>query len=296
MELEYPRIPLEYWTAFKAVVDCGSYALAAEALNKSQSSVSYAIARLNEQLPRPVLALKGRRAELTEAGEVLYRHASQLIGQARTMEDLARSMEAEFEAEVTIALDILLQVAELACALEKFSLEFPHTRVRILETSLTGTVEALIDKQADLVIGARVPPGYPGRPLRPVRLLPVAAPQHQVFTLARVGDMELRQFRQVVVRDTGQRAQTDSGWLEAERRWTVSHFYSSISLVKSGVGFAFVPVKWIEEDLSAGVLREITMDGECIREVPLFLMHGAAETEGPATRALGQILAAELGQ
>ena len=50
-----PRISLDQWAAFKAVVDAGSFALAAEALNKSQSSVSYAIARLQEQLPRPVL-------------------------------------------------------------------------------------------------------------------------------------------------------------------------------------------------------------------------------------------------
>ena len=46
-----PRISLEQWLAFKTVVDCGSYALAAEALNKSQSSVSYAVSRLNDQLP-----------------------------------------------------------------------------------------------------------------------------------------------------------------------------------------------------------------------------------------------------
>ena len=32
-----PRITLEQWLTFKTVVDAGSYALAAETLNKSQS-------------------------------------------------------------------------------------------------------------------------------------------------------------------------------------------------------------------------------------------------------------------
>ena len=63
--MKSPRISLEQWAAFKAVVDEGSFARAAEALNKSQSSVSYAIAKLNEQLPSPVLELYGRIAVLT---------------------------------------------------------------------------------------------------------------------------------------------------------------------------------------------------------------------------------------
>ena len=57
-----PKISLEQWAAFKAVVDEGSFAKAAEALNKSQSAVSYAIAKLEEQLPTPVLTQQGRRA------------------------------------------------------------------------------------------------------------------------------------------------------------------------------------------------------------------------------------------
>ena len=86
--MKTPKISLEQWLAFKTVIDTGSYALAAEALNKSQSSVSYAIGRLNDQLPEPVLSLRGRKAELTEAGRVLYRHAEHLIEQAAQTESV----------------------------------------------------------------------------------------------------------------------------------------------------------------------------------------------------------------
>ena len=41
-----PRITLEQWRCLVAVVDEGGYAQAAEALNKSQSSVTYAVQKL----------------------------------------------------------------------------------------------------------------------------------------------------------------------------------------------------------------------------------------------------------
>jgi DNA-binding transcriptional LysR family regulator len=106
--MRIPRISLDQWLAFKAVVDTGSYPLAAENLNKSQSAISYAIANLNEQLPKPWLQLKGRKAELTDAGSVLCRYAEQLINGANGAESIAKSMAMGFAAEVVIAVDALV--------------------------------------------------------------------------------------------------------------------------------------------------------------------------------------------
>lgn len=304
--MKIPRITLEQWLTFKTVVDSGSYALAAEALHKSQSSVSYAVSRLNAQLPRPVLTLNGRKAALTAEGEVLYRHASQLLKQAREMEDIAGSMAMEFEAEVTVALDTLLEISRLNCSLETFSQRFPHTRIRILETSLSGTLEALLEERADLVIGATIPVGFSGELLTTISMIPVASPDHPLFnpmaSAARtdspepfqVDEVELRSYRQVVLRDSGQKARRDSGWLEAEQRWTVSHFSSSISVIGAGLAFGFLPRNWIETELHQGSLREIPLRGGYSRHIPLYLMMANRNLAGPATRALADILKQDL--
>ena len=126
-----PKITLEQWQTFRCVVDEGSFARAAEALNKSQSSISYAIGQLNAQLPQPVLRIEGRRSVLTEAGKVLYRHAEQLLKQASDAEAVARSLAMGFESEVTIAIDSLQDVGALASSFARFSDQFPHTRVRV---------------------------------------------------------------------------------------------------------------------------------------------------------------------
>jgi|FLOH01.1.fsa_nt_gi DNA-binding transcriptional LysR family regulator len=298
-----PRISLDQWLAFKTVVDSGSYAMAAEALNKSQSSISYAINRLNQQLPQPVLALNGRKAVMTEAGQVLYRYAEQLLRQSRDAEAVAASLAMGFEAEVIVALDALLNIESLICAFEQFSQQFPHTRIRVLETSLSGTSEALLEAKADLVLGPVLPTGFSGTPLMQISMLPVVAPGHPLLTHSAgkspkvgsvhgpdVSELELRAHRQVVLRDTGARREQDAGWLQAEQRWTVSHFSSSIALIKSGLAFGFLPRNWIDRELAAGELVQIPLQQNVERVIPLYLMLADRHAAGPATKALHEII------
>ena len=285
--MKNPRISLEQWLTFKTVVDSGSYSMAAEALNKSQSSISYAISRLKEQLPQPVLSLHGRKAVLTEAGQVLYRHAQQLLSQASDTEAVARSLALGFESEVSIAVDVLVEIGSLICAFEEFSREFKHTRIRVLETSLSGTSEALLDKSADLVIGSYPPPGFRATPLMQVNMIPVAAPTHPLVQgRSTVSELELRSTRQIVLRDTGIHREQDAGWLQAEQRWTVSHFSTSIKLLKSGLAFAFIPHNWIEEELARGELALIPLEHKMNRVVQMHLMLADNQAAGPATKAL----------
>ncbi|MCP3291660.1 helix-turn-helix domain-containing protein, partial [Aeromonas hydrophila] len=63
-----PKSTFEQWRIFQAVVDCGGYAQAAEALNKSQSSLNHAVAKLQQSLGVALLEVRGRKAVLTPAG------------------------------------------------------------------------------------------------------------------------------------------------------------------------------------------------------------------------------------
>src|SRR5258706_5269046 len=69
----YMNVTLEQWKALISVVDSGGYEKAAEALHKSQSSVTYAVQKLQSQLGVKAFEVKGRKAVLTPTGEFLYR-------------------------------------------------------------------------------------------------------------------------------------------------------------------------------------------------------------------------------
>lgn len=291
--MKLPRISLEQWAAFKAVVDEGSFANAAEALNKSQSSVSYAIARLNDLLPSPVLELSGRKAVLTREGKVMYRRATQLLAQADAAEQTAQLLARGIESEIVLAIDGLLEPGQLIPILDRFSSMYPMTRLRLLETQLSGTTEALLEKKADIVLGNQVPVGHLGTPLKSIRMVAVAHPDHplcQADANAGINEWELRTWRQVVPRDSGTRREQDAGWLGSEQRWTVSHFSTSLKVLRAGLAFAFVPYDWVARDIESGVLKIVPLGLGAERQLPIYMMMASSDSCGPATSALASLL------
>src|SRR5262249_48550382 len=100
-----PRTSLEQWAVLAAVIDQGGFAQAAAHLHRSQSAVSYTVARLQEALGVPLLAIEGRKAVLTPHGEVLLKRARPLLKDMGTVESLARQLEKGWESELRLVVD-----------------------------------------------------------------------------------------------------------------------------------------------------------------------------------------------
>ena len=295
MQNPIPKITLEQWRTLQAVVDHGGFAEAAEALNRSQSSISYAIARLQDQLPTPALVRNGRKAELTEAGAVLLRRSRALVDEALGIERLAQSLAEGWEAEIRLAADIIFPPHLLLETLGGFAAScraLAHeTRVQIIESVLSGTTEALLTREADLAITGQVPPGFMGQPLIQVHFIAVTHRDHLLQHLGRqVTTQDLKAHRQLVVRDSGLMRKQDSGWLGAEQRWTVSHMKTSIQALKQNLGFAWVPREHIQDELKDGLLCPINLVEGGTRTIQLYLVFADYDSAGPGTRELARIL------
>lgn len=286
-----PKISLEQWAAFRAVVEEGSFAKAADKLNKSQSSISYTLGQLAAQLPVPALEISGRKAQLTAAGQVFYRQACSLLDAATALEAGAVRLAQGWEGEVTLAIDALVPlqpVLEACCRLEK---ENPATRVRLLETSLSGTDEALLSRQCQLAIMPRVPPGFWPQSLGAISMVPVVSSQHPLAQQAEPIDQQvLRRYRQIVLRDTGIKREQNAGWLGSEQRLTTSHFATSCAAVSAGLGFAFLPEHWVKEGVEQGQLKIITLQDSKPRVIELSLVKADGELAGKASQFLSRAL------
>ncbi|MBD1387984.1 LysR family transcriptional regulator [Neiella sp. HB171785] len=286
-----PRISLEQWATFQAVIDCGSFAKAAEKLNKSQSAVSYIISKMEQQLPTPALTQRGRKAVLTEAGEVLYRHASNLLAQAQALEQHASYLASGWQAEVTIAVDAVVDMAPIVAGIAAFSQAHPDTRIRILETTLSATDDALLERQADVVYAVRVLPGFLGKPVATSSMICVASPNHPLTQLNRsVSSDDLRQHRQLVIRDSGVRRPVDAGWLQAEQRWTVTYFGTAIDIVKQGLGFAFIPTSHIRKELQDAELVAVPLAFDAKKSLVVNRVLALQEQANPAVVALANAI------
>src|SRR5574339_102199 len=102
-----PRITLDQWAALVAVVESGGYAAASERLHRTQSTVTYTIKKLEDQLGLKAFELRGRRAVLTPAGEVRYRRGKALLDDAARVERAAASLARGWEPELRLAVDIV---------------------------------------------------------------------------------------------------------------------------------------------------------------------------------------------
>jgi DNA-binding transcriptional LysR family regulator len=278
-------VTLDQWQSLICVVDEGGYAAAAEAMGKSQSAVSYAVQKLEANLDAKVFTLEGRRSVLTPVGKTLYKRAKQLLDDANHLEDAGRKLSRGDEAIVRIAVDTLFPIERLLRCIDAAHKRFTATQFEILELTLSGPNEALLQGKAEIAITGFDPPGMPIRHVATVTLLTVAAINHPLQQLQQpLTKADLKKHRQIVVKDSGQKTNRDAGWLGAEQRITVNNGYTAAAVVRNGMGFASAPIQLIQADIDAGLVKPLVLSDGGSREVRLSLVLADPDYAGPATR------------
>jgi DNA-binding transcriptional LysR family regulator len=280
------KTTLEQWTVLAAVVDHGGFAQAAAALNRSQSAVSYSVARLQESLEVPLLRVEGRKSVLTVHGRTLLARARGVIQELQTVEALARSLGQGWEPELKLVVDAAFPRTLLLDTIAQLQKSCPTTQIQLADAVLSGAEEAITEGLADVVITSRVPSGHLGDRLLEVEFVAVARPDHALFALRRALSTEdLVRHVQVVVRDSGAARRRDDGWLGAEHRFTVSSMEASLATLLAGLAYAWLPRHMVAEPLLAGRLRRLPLISGGSRLVPLYVVLVRPELAGPATRA-----------
>ena len=294
---------LSQWSALQAVVDEGSFQKAASKLHRSQSSVSYAVQTLQENLGVNLLEVQGRKAQLTEAGEALLRRSRSLTSMAQDIEQYAINLKQGWEAEVHLSFEAIYSFSDLMQVMAKFESKSRGTRVQLHETVLSGSSEVITQKKVDVAITPSIPQGFLGHKLGSMQLILVAHPLHPLVeagnkiesqiesqTENNIEESELVQHLQIVIRDSGTGEPTKGGWLKAEKRWTVGHFATAVALLKGGAGFAWIPKSLIEKELGLGELKPINLVHRASFELPFYLVVPNPTSLGPAAQLLAQII------
>jgi DNA-binding transcriptional LysR family regulator len=280
------KTTLEQWAVLAAVVDEGGFAQAALALNRSQSAVSYSIARLQESLDLPLLAVEGRKSVLTPHGQTLLARGRALVKELDTLEQLASSLKRGWESELKLVVDAAFPRARLLGVIAELQRTCPRTQIQLADVVLSGAEQAIIEGGADLVVTSRVPPGYLSDWLLDVDFVAVAHPEHALFQLERELTVDdLVRHVQSVVRDSGTSQPRDEGWLGAERRFTVSSMDASLATVSAGLAYAWLPEHILTEPLRSGALKRLPLVTGASRQVALHIVLLHSNLLGPAARA-----------
>jgi DNA-binding transcriptional LysR family regulator len=291
-----PKITLDQWRAFIAVVEARGYARAAKNVHKTQSSVSYAVQKIEQLLDLKLFEKQGRRAVLTPAGEVLYRRSRNLVERADSLERGAAALGADWDPELRLAVEIVYPTWVLLRSMQKFGEERPQTRVQLYETVLGGTDEALYERAVDLALTTHVPQGFSGDPLIRLRFIAAAHPGHALHRLGRPLTLDdLREHRHLVIRDSAvQRTRHSGGWFGADQRWTVSHKATQIAAACQGMGFAWFPEHAIRRELDSGSLKPLPMREGGERFGEIYLVFSDPDYPTPSSVRMAEIIRADV--
>ncbi len=285
-----PKVSLDQWRALIAVIDCAGYAQAAEQLHRSQSSVSYAVKRLQTQLGLKLLHIEGRKAVLSEAGNVLLQRARQLVSDASAIEQHARYLEQGWEAEICLAVEASFPTHYLMQVLKAFEPLANETQIRLHEVVLSGAEDILLNGDADLVISPYIPQGFLGEELLKVKFIAVAHPDHPLHKIKhKLTTHDLERETHVIVSDSGKKG-IDAGWLGNVHRWTVTSLDSARKVISNGLGFGWLPEKEVEQAIRNAELKPLRLKEGGTRKSNLYLVYANLQQVGPATEQLAQLL------
>jgi DNA-binding transcriptional LysR family regulator len=286
---------LDQLLVLAAVAETGSFTAAARRLNRAQSVISYTIANLEALLGLALFERGGRRPALTEAGRALVVDARRVGMLVDELKARAVALRRGLEAELGLAVDVMFPTARLVSALEEFALAFPTVTLRLRIEALGGVAELV--ERGTCRIGVIGPLGeacekLSRRPIGSVRLVPVAAPGHELAHAPRpIPHTVLREHLQLVLTDRTSITEGQNFGVFALRTWRLGDLGAKHALLLAGLGWGNMPEEMVAEDLSAGRLVRLELAEGDRHDFQMSLVHRADAPPGPAGRWLAERLA-----
>lgn len=286
-----PKVSLEQWSMFITVVEEGSFQAAADKLLKSQSSISYAMQKMQQGLGVKVFEHKGRRAELTDAGQLMLQRAKDLIHAASAAEKAASDFSHGWEPQIGLVLNDMFPQHLFHDALKHFGEQCPQTRLEIYVEVLSGVDEKLRHGEAQIAVNHMIPSGMVGEPIIETEFVRVAHPDHPLHHLGRaIHHSDMKLHRQIVIRDSGNYRRENRGFLGSDQRWTVPNMREAFELLKLGFGSGVLAKSIAQPAIDAGELKELDIDGSGRMSSNMNLIFADKANTGPAALLLAKLL------
>ena len=260
-------ITIEVLETLDAIDRRGSFAKAAEELNKATSAVSYAVQKLEEQLDIALFQRQGRRSVLTPAGQLILAEGREILQTTARLTSKAKEVANGWEPRINIAVESHQSYSDLFNALQLFLKAHPTIELDICESVLNGGWEALEQGRVDLLVGAPGPvplqKGYRAIPLTRVDLVPVIAAHHPLANLVakpEAFNAHLPKIRRIITHDTSTVGVARSAGLNSDGQiFYVQNIDQKVEAIQAGIGIGHLPRERIQNQLNSGLLIPLTL-------------------------------------
>src|SRR4051812_22178656 len=140
--------------AFVAVVERGSFSVAAEQLGVTQPAVSLAVRSLEKRLGERLLDRSGRRAEPTPAGRLVFSRAQRILQLEAEIGDTLRAEAETLGGKLVVGASTGPGARLLPQLLIGFRVAHPHVEVSLRIDSTQDIVDRVVSRELELgVVG-----------------------------------------------------------------------------------------------------------------------------------------------
>ncbi|CNH97829.1 MULTISPECIES: LysR family transcriptional regulator [Yersinia] len=278
---------LRRFITLKTVVEEGSFMRASRKLCCTQSTVTFHIQQLEQELSMQLFEKIGRRMLLTEAGKNLMPHVYELT---RVMAGIrqAAQQDAEPTGELRVATGETLLAYKMPQVLQRFKMKAPKVRLSLQSLNCYVIRDALLADEADLGVFYRVgnDDALHMTSFGKQDLVLVASPllngmdftqPNQHLPVSFIINETQCIFRQIFESTLRQRGITLENTIEL---WSIE---SIKRCVASNLGVTFLPRFTVEKELQSGELQELHFS-ESPLTITALCAHHAGKFVSPAMR------------
>ncbi|MGK6313067.1 LysR family transcriptional regulator [Neorhizobium sp. DT-125] len=278
---------LDQLQVFLAVAETGSFSAAARALNRAQSVVSYTISNLEAQLEVPLFERNGaRQPKLTDAGNAMLTDARRIVADLQVMRARAKSIKQGLEAELSLAISVMVPSESVVTALRGFRERFPTVALSLNVGELGMVMDTVASGKADIGIGGAIlkqDDSVIAEKIGHSFMLPVAAADHPLGRIERPLTLaDVREEVQLVVTDASGLTKGRDFNVLSYKTWRVSDIATKHQLIKGGLGWGGLPAALVRKDIMKGRLVALKLDAYEQGEYPIYALRRASNPPGPA--------------
>ena len=282
---------LDAWEILQTVVQLGGFAPAAEKLHRSQSTISYAIGRLQEQLGVRLFEIHGRKADLTEVGRVLLADAEPHLAGFHQLEQRARLMASGGASEVRLSVDSIFPDDRLFSALASFSRSFPHVKPKLRQGTFLLADSEFSLHNAQLCVTGLMSREVFVKPILVIGMIAVVRRDHPLLSIRRrLSRSDLVQHMLVAIESAASGSLKHQPQLPAQRVLLVGTIESAIAAVRSGLCFGWLPKYRIQSELVTGDFVALPLPSGESRDVRLNLVCKDLNPSNSEANALAELL------
>ena len=244
----------------QTVARAGSFAGAARELGLVPSAVTYRVRQIEDALDALLFDRASRQAKLTDAGAELLREGERLLDEVDAVANRVRRVATGWESQLTIAVDTVISCGTVMELGQAFLEVAPHTRLKLRDEVLSGTLQAVVTGGADLALGVSLEPGnalgVQGRILGELPFVFAVAPHHPVAAMPEpLSDEAVQKHRAVAVADSVQRGSgLTLGLLAGQDVLTVPSMAAKLDAQLRGLGVGFLPEPMARPFIESGRL------------------------------------------